>query len=250
MGILCQRKLPAVRYLESYDCEPSTCSGYTAVQYSILQVSSISSQDELKDDDSDPNSGKKVAIENSPELKTGEGDSENDLITTSTTDVEMKSPPSRMRRNRSGSLHPNLFTQNTRSLVMGMKLNTIGSEESKVQKKDEEFLDTLISPLPAQVTDGRASFNDLFIPPPPLPDISHITQSSTSKTEVSPEKESRSDSRSFNRSPSQQSSPRGLSSKTSALSLKSKKSSEKIRAEKERLLNPKREKYALPGLSS
>ncbi len=227
------------------------CSDYTAVQYSILQVSSVSSQDELKDD-GDPNSGKNIVIENSSELKTIESNSElaeDELKTTSTTDVEMKSPPSRMRRNRSGSLHPNLFTQNTRSLVMGMKLDTIGSEENKLQKKDEEFLDSLISPFPAQVINGRASFNDLFIPPPPLPDISHIVTQSTSKTEVSPEKEGRTDSRLFNRPPSQQSLPRGASSKTGVSSLKSKKSSEKIKAEKERLLNPTREKYALPGLS-
>ncbi len=136
---------------------------------------------------------------------------------------------------------------------MGRKLETVSSEENKAKKKDEEFLDSLVYPFKVQLTNGQASFKDLFIPPPPLPDISHIVTPSASAPDTvggqstSPEKRTaaRPDSRLLE-SPSRTSS-RGSPSRSSGNSLKAKRSSEKIKAEKERLLNPKRDKFAQPG---
>ncbi len=97
---------------------------------------------------------------------------------------------------------------------------------------------------------GQAQFKDLFIPPPPPPNISLIVTPSASAPDTvgrqtSPEKRVSIPETRLLDSPA--TSPRGSPSRSSGSSLKGKKSSEKIKAEKERLLNPKRDKFAQPG---
>ena len=173
----------------------------------------------------------------------------------SSTNIELDKDPKPLTRDRSGSLHPGLFSQDTRSLLMGKKLDSATSEETKAEKKDEDFLDTLIPPYTVRMTSGKAVFKDLYLPPPPLPDLSHIITPSvsfaTSEDSVAITSKSRPGSR--QQSPTQQVTPQTSKSvawSVAASTTKLKKSSEKIKAEKERLLHPKREKHALPGLCS
>ena len=166
-----------------------------------------------------------------------------------------------------------LSSQETRSLLMGKELGTVSSEETKVKKKDEDFLANLIQPFPTQIMSGVGAFSELYIPPPPLPDISHIIPPSISKgasslslpgennaTDIARESSGNLTMKSPSKSPKigrQVSSPARMSKspraspsqsqRKLATVTESKKSSEKLRAEKEKLLQPKREKFALPG---
>lgn len=204
----------------------------------------------------------------------------NELDSSSSTNIALFStskPSHRLDTKHSESfLAPSnygLSSQETQSLLMGRKLGTVGSEETKVKKKDEDFLASLIQPFPTQITSGVGSFKELYIPPPPLPDISRIISPSLSKgasnLSLTGEKEITKDSsgnlstKSPSRSPShsrlgrQTSSPARMSKspraspshsqKKLSTVMESKKSSEKLRTEKERLLQPKREKFALTG---
>ena len=237
------------------------CSGYSAYFYSILQVPSAP---DVSKTASDPNSDQTSAPENTPptaEISEGVSNSGDDQImnATSSTDIELHKTSKPSKQIRTGSLHPGLLSQNTRSLLMGKKLDSATSEETKAEKKDEDFLDTLKPPYTVQMTSGKAVFKDLYIPPPPLPDISHVTTPSvsfaTSEDSVaSVTSKSRPGSRQQGTgSPTQQVTPqtsKGAVWSVATTAVKLKKSSEKIKAERERLLNPKREKHALPGLWS
>lgn len=140
--------------------------------------------------------------------------------------------------------------------------------DKTMTNKEEAFLASLVTPLVAQTSKGRGEFKELFLPPPPLPDISHILSTNPSKRTrtPSPSKES-SDNKKQTRKPpgSSQSSTPVHDSSSSSLSSHSKKnltqgvSSTKLKktppksnsptklSEKQKLLQPSRERFCLPG---
>jgi len=129
--------------------------------------------------------------------------------------------------------------------------------------KEEGFLAGLVLPSNAHTSEGKGMFKELFLPPPPIPDISHILSPSPSKRNLSPSpskestdkitaKKSPGSSRSSTpaRDHSTSSSP-SLSRKNpsrSSSSMKLSRNDSRSRlVEKEKLLQPKRERFCLPG---
>lgn len=140
--------------------------------------------------------------------------------------------------------------------------------DKTMTNKEEAFLASLVVPSVAQTSKGRGEFKELFLPPPPLPDISHILYTSPSKrTQTpSPSKESSDNKKQTRKSPgSSQSSTPVHDPSSSSLSSHSKKnltqgvSSTKLKktspksnsptklSEKQKLLQPSRERFCLPG---
>ena len=141
-------------------------------------------------------------------------------------------------------------------------------QDKTMTSKEEGFIASLVTPSVAQTSKGRGEFKELFLPPPPLPDISHILSTNPSKRTrtPSPSKES-SDNKKQTRKPpgSSQSSTPVHDSSSSSLSSHSKKnltqgvSSTKLKktppksnsptklSEKQKLLQPSRERFCLPG---
>lgn len=189
--------------------------------------------------------------EQDEESKGQDEESKDDLVrTNSSSTLELHSSSQRFSqttsRKRSGSVAIQRSLDGTQSVVLSKSDDAkfFGSEE-------EKFLASLTEPEIIVTKDGRATVKELFLPPPPAPDISHIiTPSSTTKM-LHP-----SHSRSGSKSPSsrsvspRQSTPtRDATDKGSHSSLASgrKKATEASLKSKEKLFQPKREKYCLPG---
>ena len=142
--------------------------------------------------------------------------------------------------------------------------------DKTLTNKEEAFLASLVIPSVAQTNKGRGEFKELFLPPPPVPDISHILSTSPSKRNQtpSPMKEP-CDKKQTKKSPgSSRSNTPAHDPSSSSLSSHSKKnltqgiSSTKLKksppksnsptklVEKQKLLQPSRERFCLPGKSS
>ena len=142
--------------------------------------------------------------------------------------------------------------------------------DKTITKKEEAFLASLVIPSVAQTNKGRGEFKELFLPPPPVPDISHILSTSPSKRSQtpSPMKEPCDKKRTKKSPASSRSSTPAHDPSSSSLSSHSKKnltqgiSSTKLKKslpksnsptklfEKQKLLQPSRERFCLPGKSS
>ena len=158
-----------------------------------------------------------------------------------------------------------LSRQETKSLYSMDKLPT---EEQSISSEGEEFLAKLVTPSKAATKDGVVTFTELFLPPPPIPDMTHILSPTPSNSDASTlaaaEKtkgkatsgQSRksgagsvASSRGNTPSPlsPRQGSPRD-NRKTMGGSGRRKKSSEKLKQiVQEKLLKPKRDKYCPTG---
>jgi len=138
--------------------------------------------------------------------------------------------------------------------------SVIFSEEDdrkEFSSSDQTFLEGLVKPEIILTTNGCATCNDLFIPPAPLQDISHLLPESRSEdfpatgTPVLPNSLSKSPTKSLT---SKQSNPSPLESSSSlspsqgkAKNSKVKSGSSKVQAKVERFLQPRRDKYCNPG---
>lgn len=170
--------------------------------------------------------------------------------TSSTSCVEHTSPPSSLppTRVRSGSMMTNptslSYGPETRSALLSND-----EERKEFGPTEQNFLDGLVQPSLIVTAEGHGSAEDLFLPPPPTPDISHLLSGAKSlesdftkanakltTSTTSPKRKGRSPS-----SPTIQSSP--SRSKKKAGSVDSSNSSQKP----EKLLQPKREKYCYTG---
>ena len=172
--------------------------------------------------------------------------SEDLLATSSSTRLELHSSslsPLTMRK-RSGSMAIHGSPDGSQSVVLSK------SEESRVfGSKEEEFIANLIKPELIVITDGRAIIKELFLPPPPAPDISHILTPSTTSNSPSIS------SSNVKLTGSHSITPRVLTPSRSSKSPSSGKrqrshdagSTTNLTKSKEKLLQPKREKYCQPG---
>lgn len=193
------------------------------------------------------------SVKEDDKLSDSDSKTEDDLTrTSSATDLELHSsslnPVGLMPRKRSGSVAVHRSSDGSQSMVLSK------SEDSKVfGSKEEAFLATLNEPEVIVISNGRAMIKELFLPPPPAPDISHILSvpsSSSNSTVKSP------------RSPAPINRPQQKNKKESAISLsksptpKASKmagtvgSSINLIRSKEKLLQPNREKFSQPGIDS
>lgn len=168
----------------------------------------------------------------------------------SSTNLELHSSSQQFSRKRSGSIAIHMSPDGSRSVVLS-------KSDSKVfGSQEEEFIAGLTEPELITTKEGRATIRDLFLPPPPAPDITHIITPSLNTKKQTP-----SASRASLKSPNLHSvcsvSPRqGASGQTSPPSSVSMRSSKRRNTEmgsqvslksKEKLFQPKREKYCAAG---
>ena len=171
---------------------------------------------------------------------------DDDDITRTSSDFGLHSPSLNpaglMPRKRSGSLAIHRSSDGSQSMVLSK------SDDSRLfGSKEEAFLATLSEPEVIVISKGKAAIKELFLPPPPAPDISHIlsvpssTSYSTMKSPRSPrgQKNSKDSITSLNKSPTP---------KTSKMSGTVSSTVNLIRS-KEKLIQPNREKYCLPGIN-
>lgn len=141
--------------------------------------------------------------------------------------------------------------------------------DKTITNKEEAFLASLVVPSVVQTNKGRGEFKELFLPPPPIPDISQILSTSPSKRSQTPSSKEPCDKKQTKKSPgSSRSSTPAQDPSSSSLSSHSKKnltqgiSSTKLKKsppksnsptklfEKQKLLQPSRGRFCLPGKSS
>ncbi len=148
------------------------------------------------------------------------------------------------------------FTPATQSVLLSSK-DSSSTIRPEFSSKEEEFIAGLTASEEIRIKSGMAMIKELFLPPPPLVDISNIvTPSSTVASLNAPS------SRSSLKSPSQHQRREGKSPvvvlEGEGGGASSKRRSPKrrvtvagsqisINKSKEKLLQPKREKYCLPG---
>lgn len=168
------------------------------------------------------------------------------LATSSSTRIELHSSslsPLTLRK-RSGSMATHSSPDGSQSVVLSK------SEESRVfGSKEEEFIASLMQPELVVITDGRAIIRELFLPPPPAPDISHIlTPSTTSRALNAPSISGSNVTNSRSTTPRSQT-PSRSPSKSPGKKQRSYdvESTVNLTKSKEKLLQPKREKYCPPG---
>ena len=122
-------------------------------------------------------------------------------------------------------------------------------DRKEFSSSDQNFLDGLVKPDVIQTTNGGGFLNDLFMPPAPLQDISHLLPES--KSEDFPSATTSPLSKSPTRLKiSKQSSvePPSSPSQVKVKCMKTKSVSSKLLPPKaEKLLQPKRDKYCNPG---
>lgn len=176
--------------------------------------------------------------------------SEQLIESSSSTHLELHSvslSPLAMRK-RSGSMAVHSLGDGSQSMVLSK------SEDSKVfGSKEEEFIAGLMQPELVVLTDGKAVIRELFLPPPPTPDILHIltpTPSTISRTLNTPSKSGSSLKLSNSTTP-RAITPSRSPSKSPASGKRRKTcdvgSTINLMKSKEKLLQPKREKYCPPG---
>lgn len=261
-------------------------SGYAVHTYELLQVPQINSSAPTPASLSRPGTQATTASledhnRSSPRLQSlGEGDGlkstsqvvlqdqksvqveDDQLRTTSTHELHSAHSSTAVDQQRSISLYPHSFALSrpeTKSLTDIRKHQT----EKGMTSKEEGFLAGLVPPSKAHTSEGKGVFKELFLPPPPIPDISHILSPSPSKRSLSPSPSKESANRkTAKKSPgsSRSSTPahdRSVSSSPShsRKSLGHSSSSKKLSrndsrsrlAEREKLLQPKRERFCHPG---
>ena len=120
--------------------------------------------------------------------------------------------------------------------------------DKTMTSKEEGFIASLVTPSVAQTSKGRGEFKELFLPPPPLPDISHILSTNPSKRTrtPSPVHDPSSSSSSSLSSHSKKNLTQGIYS-TKLKKTPPKSNSPTKLSEKQKLLQPSRERFCLPG---
>ena len=249
----------------------SSHSGYPAAPYELLQVPQYDSSNpetpalSSRPDTRTEHSAKNVSFR---DRRTKEGNLHaSSQIRLSTSEEEVEDGLTRTSSTQ--ELHYSSLTPSTTDITRTKLLYDFGGlsrPESKslyainnppVEKssvKEEQFLASLLPPSHARTKCGKGILKELFLPPPPTPDISHLLSPTSSKRDL-PEQTKRSSSSRRSLSRSRSTSPSAVSPKASPTQSRKKmdsaaqgrKSSEKIALEKEKLLNPKREKFCIPG---
>lgn len=277
-----------------YNCNewtpPTFSSGYSVHAYELLQVPQIDSSAPTPASLSRPGTQATTAslAEHNPKggssppfqshgesdilRSTSQGDllqdqksvkvEDDQLHTSSTHELHSSHSSTTVDQQHSTSLYPLSFAlsrQETRSLTDIRKHQL----DKGMTSKEEGFLAGLVLPSNAHTSEGKGAFKELFLPPPPIPDISHILSPSPSKRNLSPSpskestdkitaKKSPGSSRSSTpaRDRSTSSSPshsRKDPSRSSSSMKLSRNDSRSRLVEKEKLLQPKRERFCLPG---
>lgn len=247
-SLLSQSRSTSSRKVVKFDSDEKTQSSTEGIKPSTPMAVDTGSSESGTKDSSDID-----RVETEPE--TLEKTSEDDVMkTSSSTQLELHSTslsPTTMRK-RSGSVATRSLADGSQSVVLSK------SDDSKVfGSKEEQFIAGLMEPELVVTVDGKAVVRELFLPPPPAPDMSHIL--STSKNLNAPSKLSLVSSASRSTSPRQRT-PRHGEGKDSVASLvKSPRQSPRrptnqsgstisLLKSKEKLLQPKREKYCPPGI--
>lgn len=171
------------------------CSGYAAQPYELLQApfksrpSSIITDSHKKEKEivstgpSDSTSGEvckviideppiQFSVDNQTSLSTSAQDPNSNGLLHAKSFGSFGAPSSHLQRTL-----PELSKQETHSLVLSNK-----SQESA--SKSDDFLSGLVIPHKSHAKEGKGTFNDLYLPPLTLPDMSQILASGPSKTPI------------------------------------------------------------------